>query len=62
MPTTPLSIGQLLVVRANRNHKGSRKCDRSFNLGATGWQMGPFILEDKEIRGCLMPDAPPGMH
>jgi hypothetical protein len=62
VPTNPLSIGQVLAVRANRNHKGCRKSDRNFNLGATGWRMGSLMLLDSEIRGCLMPDGPPSMY
>jgi hypothetical protein len=50
------------VVRATRNHKGRPKSERRFNLGATGWQMGPLTLVDPEIRGCLQPEGPPSMY
>lgn len=52
-PVNPLSIGNVLSVRAVRTFKEQRKSDHIFAYLQGGWRMSNNALSDDEIRACL---------
>jgi hypothetical protein len=58
-PPGPLSVGNILLVRARRTHGGALKSDWSLVFGPEGWRWTKAPLSDPEIRACLTPEGPP---
>jgi hypothetical protein len=61
-PAHPLSIGNVVSVRAVRKHAGGRKNDWTFNFVNGDWRATQGPLSDDEIRKCLMPEGPPPLY
>ena len=61
-PAHPLSIGNVVSVRAVRKHGGGRKNDWVFNFVNGEWQATQSPLSDDEIRKCLTPEGPPPIY
>jgi hypothetical protein len=57
-PPYPLSIGNVLLLRAKRIHYRSPKTDWQFTFGPDGWRGTQAPLSDDEIRVCLTPEGP----
>jgi len=62
MNAHPLSIGNVVSVRAVRMHAGGRKNDWNFNFVNGEWRTAQGSLSDDEIRKCLMPEGPPPLY
>jgi hypothetical protein len=61
-PAHPLSIGNVVSVRAVRKHAGGRKTDWGFNFVIGEWRASQGQLSDEEIRKCLTPEGPPPIY
>lgn len=61
-PAHPLSIGNVVSVRAVRKHRGGRKTDWGFNFVDGEWRAAQGALSDDEIRKCLTPEGPPAIY
>ena len=61
-PAHPLSVGNVVSVRAVRKHAGGRKSDWTFNFVNGEWQATQSPLSDDEIRKCLTPEGPPPIY
>lgn len=61
-PAHPLSVGNVVSVRAVRTHHGGRKNDWTFNFTEGEWRATREPLSDDEIRKCLTPEGPPAIH
>ena len=61
-PANPLSIGNVVSVRAVRTHAGGRKNDWTFNFVNGEWRTAQGPLSDDEIRKCLTPEGPPPLY
>jgi hypothetical protein len=62
IPAHPLSIGNVVSVRAERRHAGGRKNDWAFNFVNGEWRATQSPLSDDEIRKCLTPEGPPPIY
>ncbi len=61
-PSHPLSVGNVVSVRAVRTHAGGRKNDWNFNFVNGEWRTSREPLSNDEIRMCLTPEGPPPLH
>jgi hypothetical protein len=61
-PAHPLSIGNVVSVRAVRKHAGGRKNDWVLNFVNGEWRATQSLLSDDEIRKCLTPEGPPPIY
>ncbi len=61
-PAHPLSIGNVVSVRAVRIHGGGRRNDWTFNFVNGEWRVTQSPLSDDEIRKCLTPEGPPAIY
>jgi hypothetical protein len=61
-PAHPLSIGNVVSVRAVRSHAGGRKTDWTFNFVNGEWQAAQGPLSEDQIRKCLTPEGPPPLY
>jgi len=61
-PSHPLSVGNVVSVRAVRTHAGGRKNDWTFNFVKGEWRTSQEPLSNDEIRKCLTPEGPPPLY
>jgi len=61
-PDHPLSIGNVVSVRAVRTHAGGRKTDWTTTFEGGEWQVARVLLSNDEIQKCLTPEGPPARY
>jgi len=61
-PAHPLSIGNVVSVRAVRRHDEGRKNDWTFNFVNGEWRVTQNPLSDDEVRKCLTLEGPPPIY